>query len=599
MADENLNSDAMKTAHVLFMDIVAYSRRSIDEQTGLLHILQEIVQGTPQVARAQAAGQLTSIPTGDGMALVFFSEPTAPVECALHVAKALKSHPELQLRMGVHSGPVNEIIDVNGRINVAGTGINMAQRVMDSGDAGHILLSKRVAEDLSQYSRWQPLLHDLSEVEVKHAVRVHLFNLYTEEVGNPASPKKVRKRKARMVMPWIVAAVLAVVMGTAGLLIFSNRNGNRPARVDRPESDYRALLLRKTDAWVDTVFVAQGADGGIKMSVSSGDATTQAWQTAQCLTAVLSARTNLDSRVPLIRRGFEYLEKLHRTTPSEGWNLYDNAIPYTITEIGCWVGIACIRSLDAQAHIWSDVERDDVIRRVLRDLDETNRRQDADGGWRPIRDDSPEFVRTYPTVMAIWLMVEARKSPALAGQMAGKYDDNIRRGINYLLRTYKEKQGWVPNPSRVGQKDRFDGLTAQALFVLSQAETISAFNYMKGDNTYRAARRDFIGNRDAATGTPEANNSRVPDPDLRFVGTDFQAEGSAFLWFPWTLIELARLSKDDSLTEDERRAASQLRRDMLNANADRLESFVETANLIYVLAENLFCVSAYLDAVGN
>ena len=184
MANETPQTDSMKTAHVLFMDIVGYSRLPIDEQTSSIHILQEIVHGTTQVARAQAANELTSIPTGDGMALVFFSEPTAPVECALQVGKALKSHPEIQLRMGVHSGPVNEIIDVNGRINVAGSGINMAQRVMDSGDAGHILLSKHVAEDLAQYRKWQPYLRDLGECEVKHGLRLHLYSLCKGDVGN-------------------------------------------------------------------------------------------------------------------------------------------------------------------------------------------------------------------------------------------------------------------------------------------------------------------------------------------------------------------------------------------------------------------------------
>src|SRR4051794_10985463 len=140
MADETPQSGTMKLAHVLFMDIVAYSKLPIDEQTSALHTLKEIVQNTAEVKRAQASDQLTSIPTGDGMALVFFNDPTAPVECALEVGRALKTHPEVQLRMGVHSGPVNQIVDVNGRINVAGAGINMAQRVMDSGDAGHILL---------------------------------------------------------------------------------------------------------------------------------------------------------------------------------------------------------------------------------------------------------------------------------------------------------------------------------------------------------------------------------------------------------------------------------------------------------------------------
>ncbi len=595
MAKENPQIDGMKLAHVLFMDIVAYSKLPIDEQTSAIHILQEIVRGTNAVARAQAANELTSIPTGDGMALVFFSEPTAPVECALEVGKALKSHPEIQLRMGVHSGPVNQIIDVNERMNVAGAGINMAQRVMDSGDAGHILLSKRVAEDLSQYTRWQPLLHDLEEVEVKHAVRVHLFNLYTDEVGNPVLPATVKKRKQRTVTPWIIAAALAVIIIPTGIFLFLKNRGGQSSRPTRPDAEYQALLRRKADAWVDTVFMAQAADGGVKMSASSAEATTQVWQTAQCLAAVLAAQKNLDNYVPRIKKAFKYLEDLHRTAPGEGWNLYGNTNKYTITEIGSWVTLANIKSLDAKTRIWNDAEREEIIKRVLRDLEETNRRQDAGGGWRPIRDESADFVRTYPTVMALWSLVEAKESPLVSERIAGKYDESIRRGINWLLRSYKEGQGWVPNPNRVGQKDRFDGLTAHTLFVLSRAEAIGAFAYIKNDSTYRTARQDFIKHKQFVDWSIEANNSYMPDADLRFVNTEFLAEGSTFLWFPWTLAELSRLSVDDGLSEDERKAAAQLRQNILDSNSDKLENYVETANLMYVLGENLLCVAVYLD----
>lgn len=214
-------SGEMELGHVLFMDVVGYSKLPIDRQTQFLRRLQEIVRGTADVARAQASRQLISLPAGDGMALVFFSNLEAPVRCALEIGKALKSVPEIALRMGIHSGPVNQMMDVNERMNVAGAGINMAQRVMDCGDSGHILLSRRVADDLSQYSSWQPLLHDLGEAEVKHGVRVHVVNLYTDEVGNPQLPEKFKKRKRRAVqVPAIVAAVLAVVVGV-GLFIWA------------------------------------------------------------------------------------------------------------------------------------------------------------------------------------------------------------------------------------------------------------------------------------------------------------------------------------------------------------------------------------------
>ena len=183
----------LEIAHVLFVDIVGYSKLLINEQRALLDTLNQVVRGTDQFRGAEAAERLIKIPTGDGMALVFYNSPEAPVECALEISRALKTLPNLQLRMGVHSGPVSGVVDVNERANVAGSGINVAQRVMDCGDAGHILLSKHVAEDLEQYGHWQPHLHDLGECEVKHGVRIRVVNLYTEELGNPEVPKKFKQ----------------------------------------------------------------------------------------------------------------------------------------------------------------------------------------------------------------------------------------------------------------------------------------------------------------------------------------------------------------------------------------------------------------------
>jgi TolB-like protein/class 3 adenylate cyclase/Flp pilus assembly protein TadD len=179
--------------HVLFMDVVGYSKLRINQQSELLRELNEIVSGTSQFCKADAAGKLIRLPTGDGMALVFRINPEAPARCALEISQALKSHPNIQLRMGVHSGLVNEVADVNQRANIAGAGINIAQRVMDCGDAGHILISKHAAEDLEQYEHWQPHLHDLGECEVKHGARVHVVNLYTEELGNSETPEKFKQ----------------------------------------------------------------------------------------------------------------------------------------------------------------------------------------------------------------------------------------------------------------------------------------------------------------------------------------------------------------------------------------------------------------------
>jgi serine/threonine-protein kinase len=196
MADEQKTKLRLAIAHVLFIDIVGYSKLSTDEQSETLHELNAIVRETETAQVAQAAGELVFLPTGDGMALVFTGSEEEPVECALEIAQALRAKPSLAVRMGIHSGPVHHVADVNQRQNIAGAGINIAQRIMDCGDAGHILVSKRVADDLAQSRRWQPFLHDLGDVEVKHGQVVSVVNFYTDGVGNPDPPKKIKQAKA-------------------------------------------------------------------------------------------------------------------------------------------------------------------------------------------------------------------------------------------------------------------------------------------------------------------------------------------------------------------------------------------------------------------
>src|ERR1700719_2781098 len=190
MSDNEETNLRLEIGHVLFLDIVGYSKLLINEQSNQIQKLKEIVRGTEQVRLAEAENKLLRLPTGDGVALVFRNTPEAPVLCALEISKALKSHPELPVRMGIHSGPVNEISDLNEQANIAGAGINTAQRVMDCGDAGHILLSKHVADDLEHYPRWQPFLHPLGDCDVKHGARIGVVNLHNNEVGNPKAPKK-------------------------------------------------------------------------------------------------------------------------------------------------------------------------------------------------------------------------------------------------------------------------------------------------------------------------------------------------------------------------------------------------------------------------
>ena len=197
MADEQKPKQRLEIAHVLFMDIVGYSKLLIDEQSEALQELNQIVRNTEAAREAEAAGQLTILPTGDGMALVFAGSVEEPAECALEISHALRAQPSLPVRMGIHSGPVHHVKDANERENIAGAGINIAQRVMDCGDAGHILVSKRVADDLAQKRRWQPYLHELGDVEVKHGAVVSLVNLYAETIGNPAPPARLGKVRGR------------------------------------------------------------------------------------------------------------------------------------------------------------------------------------------------------------------------------------------------------------------------------------------------------------------------------------------------------------------------------------------------------------------
>jgi len=215
MSSDSPSDSKLEIAHVLAMDLVGYSTLLINKQSRVLADLNRIVRETARFREADAQGKLLRLPTGDGMALVFFNHPEAPIECAMEIAAAMKSSPEIRLRMGIHSGPVNQVVDVNDRSNIAGAGIDIAQRVMDCGDAGHILLSKRVAEDLAPLPRWNPHLHELGECDVKHGRKVSLVNFYTAEIGNPARPIKCasgaagRSTSAASNLRWQKSALIA------------------------------------------------------------------------------------------------------------------------------------------------------------------------------------------------------------------------------------------------------------------------------------------------------------------------------------------------------------------------------------------------------
>jgi TolB-like protein len=233
MAPDTASEVKFEIGHVLFIDIVGYSQLLITQQSQQLDILKRIVRGTEQFRAAEADGKLLRLPTGDGGALVFRTTPEAPVLCALEIAREMKNHPELRVRMGIHSGPVNEITDLNEQANIAGAGINMAQRVMDCGDNGHILLSKRVADDLAQYPRWRSFLHDLGGCEVKHGVRIDVVNFYGDGIGNPQPPKRFQiLQKHRGPIGWIAIAAAVLL---AALVAFQFARTRKPATAELPK----------------------------------------------------------------------------------------------------------------------------------------------------------------------------------------------------------------------------------------------------------------------------------------------------------------------------------------------------------------------------
>src|SRR5437016_735465 len=279
MSAETGRHRRLEIAHVLFVDIVGYSKLLLNEQSEILDELNEVVRSTEQVKLAQDAGALLRLPTGDGVALIFRGSPEAPAQCALEIARALKSHPKLQLRMGIHSGPVNEVTSADDRANIAGAGINIAQRVMDCGDAGHILLSKRVAQDLESHEGWRPYLHDLGEVTVKHGVSIHIVNLYTDDLGEAQVPAKIqRERDAEAILArrarrkrrnsLIFGSLTALVSIGLGFFLLRDRLLRRPIETQMDAKGIAVLPFENFSDDKENAFFADGIQDDILTSLA-------------------------------------------------------------------------------------------------------------------------------------------------------------------------------------------------------------------------------------------------------------------------------------------------------------------------------------------
>src|SRR6184192_2988095 len=268
MAGEGKKEIQLEIGHVLFIDLVGYSKFSINDQHAAVEQLNRVVRASEQFQQTETASRLLKIPTGDGMALIFYSTPEAPVQCALEISRSLKRYPQLQVRMGIHSGPVSVVMDVNERANLAGAGMNIAQRVMDCGDAGHILLSKRVAEDLETHEKWRPLLHDLGSCEVKHGVRLAVVNVYADQFGNPKLPLKLAAQRRRTRMRWaaMTTTLLALAATVGGIAIFSRNRAQ--STLTAPEKSIAVLPFANLSEDKANAYFAEGIQDEILTRLS-------------------------------------------------------------------------------------------------------------------------------------------------------------------------------------------------------------------------------------------------------------------------------------------------------------------------------------------
>lgn len=414
------------------------------------------------------------------------------------------------------------------------------------------------------------------------AYSVALYFLYKKFISS--SPIKKR----------IPYATLAIA-GTAALFLL-----NVYLLPRQPDSSQ--LIRRET--WSKIIIDTQESNGGIRAKSGDKSFPTQVWTTAQALTAMLADQDNLDdAKIPNVKKAFDYIEKKRHPASSapndfeDGWGLFEQS-KKSITEIAGWVTVAEIGSLESKKKIWDANEAATMREHIKRDLALIAQRQSNDGGWRPIKENEPKFTRTYSTAIALWSLIEARRSKVVHEAIGDIYDPQISNGIRWLLQNYQtttlesgEMLGWVPNPNRDGQREPFAGLTAQVLFILSRIEDQPGFGYLKSEPRLLNYKRAFITQPDLS-GRWVCTNDRIHDFDLSFTRddntVDFVLEGSTLLWFPWSYAALTALSRDGTLNTQEQGQALNLRKKILDSKVDDLNNFVQQ-EFMYALAENLYC----------
>ncbi len=363
----------------------------------------------------------------------------------------------------------------------------------------------------------------------------------------------------------------------------------------KPPDPYR-LLPKELNKWSETIYKSQLKNGSFTLQPLNPSSPPQVYTTAQSLKALITSQLGVAQHVTEIKAAFTYIESTRRPPPAnpndpdEGWGYFEGK-KKSVTEITAWVALAYIASIESKAKIWQDAELPVVLNIVQRDLAHLRARQDQSGGWRPIIDEHADFTRSYSTAMALWALVEARKSRTVYQRIGSIYDTSMSNGITWLLKNHDKDLGWVPNPNRPKQREHYDGLNAQVLYVLSRAE--ADFGFLPADLRYLEAKRAFIMDRERAAGAKQmiCSNNRVHDADLAFPPVDFELEGSTFLWFPWAFAELTFLSTDAALGVEERNDAFRMRTTMLRSNLDELVAFVDS-EYMYVVAEHLFSLTA-------